>query len=62
MKKRIKMILNTKILMSNEEALKNVIDLFKELEEKGYIQEGEIVFDSSEEEIITSIFDNHIKL
>ena len=61
MEKRIKMIFNTKILMSDEEALKNVIGLLKELEKKGYIQDGEIVFDSSDEEKITSIFDSHIK-
>ena len=47
--------------MSNEEALKNVIGLLKDLEEKGHIQNGEIVFDSSDEEKISSIFNAHIK-
>lgn len=55
------MIFNTKILMSDEKALKNVIGLLKEMEKNGYIQDGEIVFDSSEEEKISSIFDSHIK-
>lgn len=62
MKKVIKLCVNAKFLVSNEEALKNVAELLSEFEEKGFLEDGQIVFDSTQEDDVKEIFERHMPL
>ena len=52
MKKHVKMFVNTNLQP-------NVMALVKELEEKGFIVDGEIVYDDADEKAIKELFDKY---
>lgn len=60
MKKTICFYINARLLCSNEDALKRVCSLLAELEEKGYIEDGRLVFDEQYESEIKEIFDHNL--
>ena len=51
---------NARLLATNEEALKNCLSLLKELEDKGYLENGKVVFEEENEEEVKAIFDSHV--
>jgi hypothetical protein len=59
MKREIRLYFNARLLSINEEALKKVTGLLGELEEKGFLKESRIIFDSTQEDEISEIFDKH---
>lgn len=60
MQRNISLSINARLLATSEESLKKVVDLLKELEDKGFIKDGKIVFDSSQDKVISEIFDRHM--
>lgn len=51
---------NARLLATNEEALKNCLTLLKELEDKGYLENGKIVFEEENATEIKAFFDRHV--
>lgn len=62
MKQTIRLYLDAKLLTTDEVALKKVVGLLSELEDKGFLKESRIVFDSTQENEINDIFDRHMPL
>lgn len=62
MKQNIRLCLNAKLLSTDEEALKKVVELLSELEDKGFLKESQIVFDSTQENEVKEIFERHMAL
>lgn len=60
MKREVSLVFNANLLATDEEALKNCLSLLKELEDKGYLKNGKIVFEDVNEEGIKEIFDRHV--
>lgn len=60
MKKTIRLCFNARLLCTNEKALKNVCALLTELEDKGYIENGKVVFDEMQENEVSEIFNRHL--
>lgn len=60
MEQNIKLCFDAKLLSTDEKALKKVVDLLAELEDKGFLKESRIIFDSSQEGEIKEIFDRHM--
>ena len=51
---------SARLLTTNETALKNCLSLLKELEDKGYLDNGKVVFEEESAEEVRSIFDRHV--
>lgn len=62
MQQTIRLYLDAKLLTTDEVALKKVVGLLSELEDKGFLKESRIVFDSTQENEIKDIFDRHMPL
>ena len=60
MKREIKLAFNATLLATDEEALKNCLSLLKELDDKGFLKNGKIVFEDENEEDVKEIFDRHV--
>ncbi len=60
MQRNISLRIDARLLATSEESLKKVVDLLKELEDKGFIKDGKIVFDSGQDKVISEIFDRHM--
>lgn len=60
MERKISLFIDAKLLATNEDALKHIVRLFSELEEKGFLKESRIVFDSTQDDEIKEILDRHI--
>lgn len=60
MQREIRLCLDAKLLSTNEKALKKVIGLLSELEDKGFLKDCRIIFDSTQENTINEIFDRHM--
>lgn len=60
MLQNIRYYLDAKLLTTDEEALKKVISLFSELEDKGFLKDSRIVFDSTQEKEVNDIFDHFL--
>lgn len=59
MKKKIRLCLDANILTRDEQALKRLCATLSELEEKGFMDKGKIVFEEDDEPEIEKIFNNH---
>lgn len=62
MQQTIRLYLDAKLLTTDEVALKKVVGLLSELEDKGFLKESRIVFDSTQENEVKDIFDRHMSL
>lgn len=62
MQQTIRLHLDAKLLSTDEVALKKVVGLLSELEEKGFLKESRIVFDSTQEGQVNEIFDRYISV
>lgn len=62
MQQTIQLYLDAKLLTTDEVALKKVVGLLSELEDKGFLKESRIVFDSTQENEVKEIFDRHMPL
>lgn len=58
MKKKIRLCLDVNILSRDEQALKRLCSLLSELEEKGFMDNGKIVFEENDEHEIEKIFND----
>ena len=58
--KSIKLRVSATLLSSDPEAFKRICDLLAELEKRGYVKNGEILFDDDDENVIAEIFNRHI--
>lgn len=56
MKRQIRLCLDVNILSRDEQALKRLCSLLSELEEKGFLDNGKIVFEEKDENEIKKIF------
>ena len=56
MKRQIRLCLDVNILSRDEQALKRLCSLLSELEEKGFLENGKIVFEEKDENEIKKIF------
>lgn len=56
MKRQIRLCLDVNILSRDEQALKRLCSLLTELEEKGFLDNGKIVFEEKDENEIKKIF------
>ena len=52
MERKISLFIDAKLLATNEDALKHIVRLLSELEEKGFLKESRIVFDSTQDDEI----------
>ena len=55
MKQKIRVCFNTTLLASNPENLKKFCEVMDSLEKKGYLKDGEIIFDDSQSEEVGAI-------
>lgn len=62
MQQTIRLYLDAKLLTTDEVALKKVVGLLSELEDKGFLKESRIIFDSTQENEVKDIFDRHMPL
>lgn len=62
MQRTIRLYLDAKLLTTDEVALKKVVGLLSELEDKGFLKESRIIFDSTQENEVKDIFDRHMPL
>ena len=62
MKREIRLELNATLLSTNEAALRKITMLLSELEEKGLLKDGRIIFDSEQEDEVNEIFDRYTNL
>lgn len=60
MKKCVSLGLNAEILLSNPSQLGKTLKLIEELENKGFIQNGKIVFEENQEKEVREIFDKNL--
>lgn len=58
MKRYIRLCLDVNILSRDEHALKRLCSLLSELEEKGFLDDGKIVFEEKDEKEIEKIFND----
>lgn len=58
MKRYIRLCLDVNILSRDEQALKRLCSLLSELEEKGFLDDGKIVFEEKDEKEIEKIFND----
>ena len=57
MQHKTRVCFNATLLASNPENLKKFLNVMEELKEKGYLKDGEIVFDDVQSEEVNSILD-----
>lgn len=62
MQREIRLYLDAKLLSTDEASLKKVTGLLAELEDKGFLKESRIIFDSTQESAINEIFERHMSL
>ena len=60
MQREIRLCLDAKLLSTEEAALKKVAGLLAELEDKGFLKESRIIFDSTQENTVNEIFDRYL--
>ena len=60
MQREIRLCLDAKLLSTDEAALKKVTGLLAELEDKGFLKDSRIIFDSTKESVVNEIFDRHM--
>lgn len=58
MKRQIRLCLDINILSRDEQALKRLCSLLSDLEEKGFLDNGKIVFEEKDEIEIEKIFND----
>lgn len=58
MKRQIRLCLDINILSRDEQALKRLCSLLSDLEEKGFLDNGKIVFEEKDEIEIKKIFND----
>ncbi len=58
MKKRIRLCLDISVLSKDEAALKRLCTLLSKLEDKGFLENGQIVFENDEEPEVEKLFND----
>lgn len=59
MEKEIRLCLNARLLLTDEGQMRNLLNLMKELEDKGFLKDSRIIFDSMQEDEVYEIFNRY---